>query len=211
MIVGYHLIWTAYGWWLPNDPRGSLSDGVAAEAIAELGEHHYGRKEIQPSGAEIRYFYEQARDVLQHDLLRFTAAEVASIAASFAAVCAERTYTCYACAIMPDHVHAVIRRHRDHGPEVITHLQEASRERLHAEGHRAADHPVWGGPGWTVFLNTQLDYVRTIEYVEKNPIKARLPAQQWDFVTKYDGWMPPAHLHTKHLPKRARYSRRRKQ
>jgi hypothetical protein len=23
MVVAYHLIWTAYGWWLPNDPRGS--------------------------------------------------------------------------------------------------------------------------------------------------------------------------------------------
>jgi hypothetical protein len=27
MIAGYHLIWTAYGWWLPNDPRGSTSQG----------------------------------------------------------------------------------------------------------------------------------------------------------------------------------------
>jgi len=23
LVIGYHLIWTGYGWWLPNDPRGS--------------------------------------------------------------------------------------------------------------------------------------------------------------------------------------------
>ena len=25
----------------------------------------------------------------------------------------ERNYTCYGCAIMPDHVHLLIRKHRD--------------------------------------------------------------------------------------------------
>ena len=47
MIAGYHLIWTAYGWWLPNDPRGSMSREIRAAAIADLGELHYGRKRIQ--------------------------------------------------------------------------------------------------------------------------------------------------------------------
>ena len=28
MVIGYHLIWTAYGWWLPNDPRGSTSHRI---------------------------------------------------------------------------------------------------------------------------------------------------------------------------------------
>jgi len=27
MIIAHHLIWTAYGFWLPNDPRGSSSHG----------------------------------------------------------------------------------------------------------------------------------------------------------------------------------------
>jgi hypothetical protein len=28
MILGYHVIFGAYGFWLPNDPRGSWSDFV---------------------------------------------------------------------------------------------------------------------------------------------------------------------------------------
>src|SRR4051812_39201122 len=30
MIVGYHVIFSAYGFWLPNDPRGSWSDFVGS-------------------------------------------------------------------------------------------------------------------------------------------------------------------------------------
>ena len=38
--------------------------------------------------------------------------------------------TCYACAIMPDHVHVLIRKHRDKAEQMIEILQEASRLRL---------------------------------------------------------------------------------
>src|SRR4051812_43899841 len=30
MIVGYHVIFSTYGFWLPNDPRGSWSDFVGS-------------------------------------------------------------------------------------------------------------------------------------------------------------------------------------
>src|SRR5262245_6645731 len=37
LVIAYHLIWTGYGRWLPNDPRGSGSIKVLAAVIAELG------------------------------------------------------------------------------------------------------------------------------------------------------------------------------
>lgn len=36
MIHGYHLIWGAYGFWLPNDPRGSWSDFVYSWELERL-------------------------------------------------------------------------------------------------------------------------------------------------------------------------------
>lgn len=71
MVAGFHLIWTAYGWWLPNDPRGSSSHEIRVEEIAELGELHFGRKPVQPLPAELRRFYEEASKVLKHALLKF--------------------------------------------------------------------------------------------------------------------------------------------
>ena len=190
MVVAYHLIWTAYGWWLPNDPRGSTSHQIRIEPVADLGQLHYGRKAVQPGSKVIREFYEQAGDTLKHPLLTFSPEAVALIAESFATVVTEQKYTCYACAIMPDHVHVLIRKHREQGEEMIARLQGASRKRLIAVGMRAADHPVWGGPGWKVFLNTRADIERVIEYIRQNPIKEGLSEQHWPFVTKYDGWLP---------------------
>lgn len=52
---------------------------------------------------------------------------------------------------------------------------------------------MWGGPGWKVFIDTERQLRATIRYIEENPIKARRPAQKWDFVTPYDGWLPGLH------------------
>jgi REP element-mobilizing transposase RayT len=190
MVAGFHLIWTAYGWWLPNDPRGSSSHEIRVERIAELGELHHGRKTIQPLPRELRLFYEQARTVLKHPLLTFTDDDIDLIGESFATVIADCRYTCYACAIMPDHVHALIRKHRDHAEAMIEKLQNASRDKLIASGRRERTHPVWGGPGWKVFLYTQEDFVRIRDYIWNNPIKAGRAAQHWSLVKPYDGWMP---------------------
>ncbi len=73
---------------------------------------------------------------------------------------------------------------------MIEHFQTKSRAAVIAAGLRAATHPVWGGPGWKVFLNTRDDMERTVGYIEKNPRASRLPDQRWEFVTPYDGWVP---------------------
>lgn len=190
MVVGYHLIWTAYGWWLPNDPRGSSSHEIRVERIAELGELHHGRKAVQPSSPELRLFYNNARLALKHELLSFSVEAIALIAEAFAATVEERNYTCYACAIMRDHVHLLIRRHRDRAEAMLEQLQAGSRERLIQSGARPADHPVWGGPGWKRFLNSRADIERVIVYIRNNPIEARLPEQTGRFVKAYEGWLP---------------------
>ena len=190
MVAAYHLIWTAYGWWLPNDPRGSSSHEIRVEKIMPLGELHHGRKFVQPLPSEIRQFYEQARDELQHPLLTFSTDDITMIGSCFAQVIGERGYTCYACAILPDHVHLLIRRHRDKAEVMIESLQEASRLGLIESKRRAPTHPVWGGKGWKVFLNTRMDMERVVRYIQENPVKAGYPEQHWHFVKQYDGWMP---------------------
>jgi REP element-mobilizing transposase RayT len=190
MIAGFHLIWTAYGWWLPNDPRGSSAHEIRVERIAVLGELHHGRKPLQPPSREIRAFYEQARQVLKYPLLTFTEEDRQIIGESFRGAVAAQRYTCYACAIMPDHVHALIRKHKHHAETMIETLQAASKAALVAAQRRDPEHPVWGGPGWKVFLNTQDDIRHIVRYIQDNPRKGGLPEQHWDFVTAYDGWMP---------------------
>jgi hypothetical protein len=98
---------------------------------------------------------------------------------------------------MPEHIHLLIRRHRDLPEAMIEAFQDDSRAAILAlnslglkSAARGIDHPVWGGPGWKVFLNTPFDMRRIVRYIENNPIKIGLPKQRWSFVKPYDGWMP---------------------
>jgi hypothetical protein len=191
IVIAYHLIWTVYGWWLPNDPRGSGSRFINSDTIAALGELHPGRKRIQPARRVVRDFYEHAAKVLRHPLLEIRDRALDIVAAAFARVIKEQNYTCYACAIMPDHVHIVVRKHRHSAEEMIEKLQNAARWAL-IESTPCLwpdDHPVWtAGGGWKVFLDHPDEVERTIPYVEKNPIKIGLPPQRWPFVVPYDRW-----------------------
>jgi REP element-mobilizing transposase RayT len=190
MVVGHHLVWTAYGWWLPNDPRGSSSHEVRVPQIAELGELHHGRKAVQPSRAELREFYQRAEPVLAHPVRTFDAEEIAVLAESFRQTIHQRRYTCYACALMPEHVHLLVRRHRDKAEQMLEQFQTASRDALIAADHRWGNHPVWGGRGWRAFQFTRQDMERTVRYIENNPAERGLPPQPWDFVIPYEGWLP---------------------
>jgi REP element-mobilizing transposase RayT len=197
LVIAYHLIWTAYGWWLPNDPRGSGSSSIRCDILAELGELHQGRKRVQPAGKEVRRFYQQAAGLLAHPLLTFDEPARQEIAEAFQEVIIEQRYTCYACAIMPDHIHILMRKHKHQAEEMMELLRQVSRERLIATNKRAVTHPTWtAGGGWKVFLEHPEEVRCTIGYIEKNPLPLGLSAQRWPFVTRYDGWP----LHPGHSP-----------
>lgn len=142
LVIAHHLIFTVYGRWLPNDPRGSSSREVRNSILEDLGELHFGRKDIQPDGRVIREFYREAGKRLEHEALGLTAADRAIVADSFAAAMVRETFTCWACAIMGDHVHLVMRKHKDLGEEMIALLQDESASKLREAGKRLEDHPV---------------------------------------------------------------------
>jgi REP element-mobilizing transposase RayT len=194
IVIGYHIMWTLYGWWLPNDPRGSTSRRVCTDLLKDLGELHFGRKKVQPIHARLREFYQEAGPLLIHELLSFSPKQFELVASALGAAIEECRYTCYACAIMPDHVHLLIRKHKDSAEEMIEKLQLLSRKRL--EDLRPAGHPLWTQGGWKVFLDHPDEMWRTIQYIVENPIKLGLLQQSWPFVVSYDKWP----LHPGHSP-----------
>ena len=188
IVIAYHLIWTVYGWWLPNDPRGSCSRTIHVDALRQLGELHYGRKRVQPASRDIRAFYAEARTLLKFPLLQLDALGIRSCAAGFAEAMLTCGYTCYACAILFDHVHLIIRKHKHSAEEMIENLQRSSRSRLIADGFRAREHPMWCVGGWKIFLDHPDEVRRTMGYVENNPLPYRMPIQRWEWVSAYDNW-----------------------
>ena len=187
-VIAYHLIWTSYGTWLGNDPRGSGSHDVYTPVLAALGDVHYGRRKFQPKRHVVQEFYDQVEPRLQFPIIRFRPGQFIEIAAAFAESIRNRHYTCYACAIMPDHVHLVIRKHQDTAEEMIENLQTDSRLWLQLNRIVPVDHPVWTLHGWRVFLDLPRAVWGRIRYVEGNPLKEGLPKQIWPFIVPYDNW-----------------------
>lgn len=187
-VLAHHLIWTGYGHWLPNDPRGSGSTSLFKDELRQLGAIHFGRKTFQPRRSDVHEFYDKVDELLEHPRLLFTDEMIRMIGEAFGKTVQARHYTCYACAVLPDHCHLVIRAHREDAETMIAELQKGSRLTLFEHDFLPMNHPVWIDGGWKVFLGTPEEIRGRIRYVENNPIKEGLPAQRWPFVTAYDGW-----------------------
>ena len=97
IIIGHHLVLHGYGHWLPNDPRGSGSQEIRQEKLAELGPVHFGRKKVQPSRESLREFKQEATERLEFAPLWFDDANRQAIGDSIGRVVSSKGYTVWAC------------------------------------------------------------------------------------------------------------------
>lgn len=112
----------------------------------------------------------------------------------FAEMVAKAGLVVWACSILPEHVHIVVRRHRYRLEQVSNLLQGQATRPLIQEGvhplaalARAGARPprAWSSRQWKVFLDSPADILRAIRYVEDNPVKEGLPRQRWSFVRPF--------------------------
>ncbi len=190
MVIAHHLIWTLYGHWLPNDPRGSGSAAVGQEKLRALGPIHQGRKpeHFQPSRQELRAFYQQAAPLLAHQTVWLDEPARDALASTLREVIQKQSYTVWAAAVLRNHVHMVVRKHRDDALAMWDAVADASRACLRRAIGLEPDHPVWADRPYKVFLTTPERVRRCVRYVELNPEKEGLEAQRYDWVREYDGW-----------------------
>lgn len=189
-IIAHHLLWTLYGHWLANDPRGSGSEAVRDPKFATLGEVHLGRKpgREQPSREELKTFYRQAAPLLEFPRFWIDEAKRQALGDAIGKVIVERNYTVWACAILSNHVHMVIRRHRDDALAMWRAVADFSALALRDFSNVGANHPVWAARPYKVFLRTPVEVRGRVDYVECNPQKEGLPRQAFSFVHTYDNW-----------------------
>jgi len=195
MVLAYHLIFTAYGFWLPNDPRGSWSDFVRSWEL-----FWYGSASKVTTRASLakrdhdRDLRRVQKSALRLDPVRFTTAQMSAIARGFARAVAESGYVVFACSIMPDHVHLVVQRHANLAEQIIGHFKARATQQLIEEGiHPFQDHGqpngtvpcAWARRGWRVYLDCVEDILRASEYVASNPVRLGMPRQSHPFVTNY--------------------------
>jgi len=180
MVIAYHAIFTTYGTWLPNDPRGSYSKAIYSEELAALGPVRYGRQSPLPDFGTLRRFQTASVPRLSRPPYYLTDATRPVVAEAFGKEVGRLGLTVYACAIMNDHVHLVIWRSKYRIEYVVNQLKSRATTAL------GLSQTPWTRGGWNVFLDNE-DAVRAaIEYVNANPPAAGLQAQHWPFVKSLD-------------------------
>jgi REP element-mobilizing transposase RayT len=198
MVHGYHIILSAYGFWLPNDPRGSWSEMVESWHLFRFGCSTKEReprslRQLTPQEHRQR---EAARRSLKYPAVRFNDGQVAAIVDGFAKACHKNQYTIWACAVLPEHTHLVVARHRYSAEQIANLLKGAATKSLVAAGlHPLASYAVpgkapphmWAEKVWTSFLDSETSIEQAIDYVEQNPIREEKPRQYWPFVTPFAG------------------------
>jgi len=187
-VIGHHIILTGYGHWPPNDPRGSLSRELRKPELDTADEMHFGRKAVQPSREELRAYRRKIDPLLKYDLIWFDDAKRQAMAEACGALIADRRYTCYAAAIMSNHVHLLIRRHRDKAERMIDTLWASLGEAIRSFPGVPAEHPVWAKDPYKKFKDTPEAMRECVAYIENNPLHAGEPPQRWPFVTPYNNW-----------------------
>jgi hypothetical protein len=188
MVIAHHIILTGYGHWLPNDPRGSMSHEVHAPRIAELGPLHYGRKEVQPSRSELRAFHHGAKERLYHPVLWWDDAGRQALADAIGGVVVREKLTCYACSVLRDHVHLLVRKHRLKAQQMSEAFRAAGREQLVRLGMAGDDHPVFSADPCHLFKSSPQEVRSCVRYIHDNYVKHRLAPVQASWVVPYDGW-----------------------
>jgi REP element-mobilizing transposase RayT len=195
-VRAYHVIFTAYGFWLPNDPRGSWSDFVrswemflAAGPATIVTTRRSVAAAFHDRAARLR-----AKEVLTYAPVLFTGKQAQCIGNGFLRMVAKSNYQVYACSILPAHVHMVLARYHYHAETMVRLLKaEATTELIRTGLHPlAAFRPPngafpspWARKCWKVFLNDDKRIVEAIEYVKQNPVKEGKPLQRWTFVVPF--------------------------
>ncbi len=192
MVLAYHVIFTAYGFWLPNDPRGSWSTFVRSWELLRFGAATKIETRRSVAGrAHDRDVRDAAQGALRHPPVTFNGKQAIEIIAAFQEAVQKSGYTCYACSILPDHVHMVIARHQYRVEQIVRQLKQSAtcrllRLNLHPLASGTSHPPSpWARGCWKVFLNTTEDIHRAIRYVRNNPIKEGLRPQHWSLVSPF--------------------------
>ncbi|MGC9260408.1 MAG: transposase [Phycisphaerae bacterium] len=197
MIVGYHCIFSTYGFWLPNDPRGSWSQFVASWDLFCAGgsatkvdtRRSVAAARLTPDDLQRK---KKARHTLVHKPVAFTGIQARAVGMAFSAVCAVKRYRVHACAIMPRHIHLFVGRTATDIRTVIGDFKRFSTMELYRQNLHPAQHgqrkgaPVWARGSWCVYLHAD-DVQRVIQYINENPLREGLPTQRWSCVTPWPG------------------------
>ena len=115
MVLGYHVVLGMYGFWLPNDPRGSYSEFVWAEDLRKFGAATKvnTRHSVAAKSHDVKRRL-AAKQALKYPPVHLEDSQIDAVGRGVATAAELKRASIVACAIMPEHVHLLVRRGLTH-------------------------------------------------------------------------------------------------
>jgi REP element-mobilizing transposase RayT len=172
--LAFHCIFSTYGFWLPNEPRGSWSTFVASWELFRFGPATKVETRRSVAGQPYdRALKSQMRSSLDHPPILLSGEQGRAVGVSMQSA----PYTILALAILPDHVHVALAYTPRDIRKVVGHIKSEATRKLRAQGW-FTEHSPWSYHGWNVYLDSDADVLRAIAYVNSNPPRAGLAPQR---------------------------------
>lgn len=169
--IGYHLVKSAYGLWLPGDMRGHWS-AAWDEQIGYYELHH-----LHP-GDSIRE--RMARERMKHPPTRFTPTMSDAVARAVGECARDSDWQIVAGAIEPTHMHLLLT----YTEREIDGTAKWIAQRTTKEVHNGTSFtgPVWCEGKWLEFIYDLDHWKNTRKYIERHNLRRGLPARPWDWI-----------------------------
>jgi REP element-mobilizing transposase RayT len=170
--IGYHLVKSGFGLWLPGDSRGHWSTGWD-EQIGHYEPHHLHE------GDPVRE--RMARERMKHRPTRFTPAMITAVADAIGACANDSDWRIVAATIEPTHMHLLLTYTERDIDRTAKWLAQQTTKEVHRRTPFAG--PVWCEGKWIEFVFDQLHFDNIRQYIERHNVRRGLPARPWEWIT----------------------------
>lgn len=158
--IGYHIVKSAYGLWLPGDDRGSWS--TAWDSEIGLTEPHT----LQP-GDPVRF--RMAAERMRQPPVRWSASMLACIQTALAQCMAESDWRIAAASLESTHIHLVLTQTTHNIDNTSKWIADQCTKRIRRECGYAG--PVWAKGNWRGFIYDGKVWKSAIGYVERHNLR----------------------------------------
>ena len=169
--IGYHLVKSGHGLWLPGDTRGHWS----AAWDEQIG--HYGPHQLH-AGDPVRE--RMARERMKHPPTRFTQVVINAIGDAVGACAIVSDWEIVAAAIEQTHMHLLLTYTERDIDNTAKWISQQSTKKVHR--HTPFAGPVWCEGKWLEFIFDQQHFENVRRYIERHNLRRGLPARPWKWI-----------------------------
>jgi REP element-mobilizing transposase RayT len=171
--LGYHIVISGYGLWLPGDSRGSWSEKWD-EQLGFIEPHM-----LHP-GDPVRL--RMAKERMKHPRVILSDAMADSVVLAIGQCAAQSDWRVIAAAIEPSHTHLMLSFTRRDIDSTVKWLKDQATKAIHRETlHKG---PVWCKGKWCSFIFDEVVWLRTKTYIELHNVRRGMDVQPYDWIAR---------------------------